>query len=121
MNDEKLFLESMAYIKANLDVTFDQVPEHLIAYWQMDDVFGSSDEELPATKQWGVFMYALLLYKERKSEMEFKMEIEAFIDLFKTWQTFVALAEVARKTDINIKPVKLFDFDNFDGEIEILE
>lgn len=121
MNDEKLFTESLSFIKSNLDITFDRVPQHLMDFWRLDDFPDIPVYELAFTKQWGVFVYALLDYKMRQNITEFKMEIDMFIQLFMTWQTILALAKVSQETDIKIKPVKLFDFDNFDGEIEILE
>lgn len=43
-----------------------------------------------------------------------------FIQLFMTWQTILALAKVSQEIDIKIKPVKLFDFGNFDYERPML-
>ena len=121
MNDEKLFTERLSFIKENLDITFDRAPQHLVDFWRLDDLLDLHKDELVSTKQWSVFMYALLAYKKRKDITEFKMEIETFVDLFVTWQTILALAEVSLKTDIKIKPIKLFDFDDLNADIEILE
>jgi len=121
MNDEKLFTESLSFIKSNLDITFDRAPQHLLDFWRLDDLLDLHKDDLVSTKQWAVFMYALLAYKKRKDITEFKIEIETFIDLFMNWQTILALAEVSLKSDIKIRPIKLFDFDNLNADIEILE
>ena len=120
MNEEELFLESLDFIKMNLDVTFDEVPEHLTDFWRLDNFTDLYREDLASTKQWSVFMYALLAYKKEKNIMEFKLRVNEFVDLFITWQTILAIAEVSLKTDINVKPVKLFDFDNLNDDIIIL-
>src|SRR5690606_24154024 len=98
-NEEELFLESLDFIKMNLDVTFDEVPEHLMDFWRLDDFPDLYREDLASTKQWSVFMYALLAYKKGKNIMEFKLRIDEFVDLFITWQTILAIAEVTLKTD----------------------
>lgn len=67
MNNEKLFTESLSFIKSNLDITFDGVPQHLMDFWRLDDFPDLHEDELVSTKQWGVFMYALLAYKMRQN------------------------------------------------------
>ena len=47
--------------------------------------------------------------------MEFKMQIAQLKDYFITFQTLLSLAEINAKTDISIKPIKLFDFDNYEN------
>ena len=43
------------------------------------------------------------------------MQITQLKDYFITFQTILSLAEINARTDISIKPIKLFDFDNYEN------
>ena len=116
MDDETLFEESLSFIKSHLDATFEVVPGYLRDFWMIKD---HSNPDDPSTlKQWSVFMYALLEYKNSKNITEFRLGQDEFLELFQTWQVILSLAEINEKTDIAIKPIKLFDFDHLATEIE---
>ena len=118
MNEETLFEESLSFIKSNLDATFEVVPGYLREFWMIE---GDSDPNDPSTiKQWSVFMYALLEYKKSKNITKFRLAQGELYELFNTWQVILSLAEINEKTDISIKPVKLFDFDHLATEIEVI-
>lgn len=118
MNEETLFEESLNFIKANLDATFAVVPGYLRDFWMIKDELSPSDPS--TTKQWSVFMYALLAYKKSKNIMEFRLGEYEFVELFDSWQIILSLAEINEKTDIVIKPVKLFDFDELGSQVEMI-
>jgi len=63
-------------------------------------------------------MYALIAYKKSQNKMEFRLKPEEIFELFDTWQIVLSLAEINEKTDIKVKPIKLFDFNNLGSEIE---
>lgn len=116
MNEETLFKESLDFVKANLDATFDAVPGYLRDFWMLGEDAKLDDPS--TTKQGSVFMYALLAYKKSQNVMEFQLEQEEIFELFDNWQIVLSLAEINEKTDIKVKPIKLFDFDNLASEIE---
>lgn len=116
MNEEKLFQESLSFIGANLDATFDAVPGYLRDFWMITENAELGDPS--TTKQGSVFMYALMAYKKSQNKMEFRLNPEEIFELFDTWQIVLSLAEINEKTDIKVKPIKLFDFDNLASEIE---
>jgi len=118
MNEETLFEESLSFIKDNLDVTFAVVPRYLRDFWMLKADSNPSDPS--ATKQWSVFMFALLAHKKSKNIMEFRISEDEFFELFDSWQIILSLAEINEKTDIAIKPIKLFDFDELGSEVEMI-
>jgi len=116
MNEEKLFRESLSFIKSNLDATFDAVPGYLRDFWMITE--NAELDDPSTTKQGSVFMYALMAYKKSQNKMEFRLKPEEIFELFDTWQIVLSLAEINEKTDIKVKPIKLFDFNNLGSEIE---
>lgn len=116
MDDETLFQESLIFIQSNLNVTFEFVPGYLREFWMIKN--DSNPDDPSTTKQWSIFMYALLTYKKSKNIMEFRLGKDEFFELFDSWQIILSLAEINEKTDIVIKPIKLFDFDQLGKAIE---
>ena len=43
------------------------------------------------------------------------MPIDDIYNLFKKWQTFLVALNLELKTDVVVKPFKLFDFDNYEN------
>lgn len=70
------------------------------------------------TKQMSVFMYPLLSYKKSLNQTKFRLKQDEFFELFDNWQIVLSLAEINEKTDIKVKPIKLFHFDELRSEIE---
>jgi|SRR5690606_9198572 len=116
MNEETLFQESLNFIKANLGATFNAVPGYLRDFWMIEGDLSPDDPT--TTKQWSVFMYALLAYKKSKNITEFRLGQDEFFKLFDDWQIVLSLAEINEKTDMKVKPIKLFDFDELGSEVE---
>lgn len=116
MNEETLLKESLDFIKANLDATFDAVPSYLRDFWMIGE--NEKLDDPSTTKQGSVFMYALLSYKKSQNKTEFRLKPEELFELFNNWQLVLSLAEINEKTDIKVKPIKLFHFDDLGSEIE---
>lgn len=113
-----LFKESIDYISQNLQVLSDKIPNHLLDYWILQNNNLGETEDNP---EFGVFMYALLKYKRAKGINEFEVPTDELIELFQSWQMSLAVIEVNNKTEFDIKPFKLFDFDNLrDLEVTVL-
>lgn len=110
MKNDKLLEESFDFIGNNLNILSNDVPQHLINFWATDNIF---NEDLEATNQWSVFMYALGKQKLEKGMSEFTMTPRELIEMFENWQITLAAITVNNLTDVTIKPFKLFDFDNF--------
>lgn len=120
MNEATLLAESLTFIKANLDTTFDAVPGYLRDFWMINS--DSTLDDPTTTKQGSVFMYALITYKKSKNMMEFRLEPEKLFEPFDSWQMALSLAEINEKTDLRVPQIKLFQFDELSFEVErILE
>jgi len=115
MNEEKLFDESLSFIKSNLDAAFDAVPGHLRDYWRITDKSKQGDPY--AMMQWSIFMYALVCFKESKNIWELDMREDEVFDLFCDWQLILFFGETDGESDLAITSVKLFDFDELDSEL----
>lgn len=117
MNTQELQKKSFDFIDKNLHVTFDKVPEELRISWIVDDPVEYLNSDYTERHEYAVFMYALMVYHKNKGLKKFEMQINQLQDYFITFQTLLSLAEINAKTDISIKPIKLFDFDNY-GDIK---
>ena len=113
METRDLQQKSYDFITNNLQATFNQVPPELRLFWIVDDPYEylkSEQEDKPA---YSVFIYALLEYKKRKGFKKVEIAISQLHDYFVTFQMLLSFAEIDEKTDISIKPIKIFDFDNY--------
>lgn len=116
MNEEKLFDDSLSFIKSNLDATFDAVPGHLRDYWRITDKSKQGDPY--AMMQWGIFTYALVCFKESKNIGEPDMLEHEVFDLFCDWQLILFFGANAGKSNVSIQSIKLFDFDVLGSELK---
>lgn len=116
--ENPLFKESTDYISQNLQILSNEIPTYLLDYWILGDYNLNDMEYCP---QFGVFMYALLRYNMEKNINEFELSTDDLMSLFQSWQIALALIEINNKTEVDIEPFKLFDFDNLhDLEITVL-
>lgn len=114
MENQELMKKSFKFIEKNMHITNYQLPEELLRFWQVDDPVEYLNDENGDKSQYTIFMYALMLYHKNKGKMQFDMKVDKLYDYFYTFQTLLAFAEISRKTDITIKPIKLFDFGKYD-------
>lgn len=116
--ESPLFKESTDYISQNLQVLSNEIPSYLLDYWILEDKDLNNMEHCP---EFGVFMYALLRFKRENGIHEFEISNDDLMSLFKSWQMALALIEINNKTEVDIEPFKLFDFDKLrDLEITVL-
>lgn len=111
-DDETLLELSFSFISENVNVLSDEIPDYLIDYWTLDEFNLETVEGVP---QFTIFFYSLLKYKWLQDIKEFKMPIDDIYNLFKKWQTFLVALNLELKTDVVVKPFKLFDFDNYEN------
>lgn len=81
----------------------------------MSDANHYMNEEYDPSFQWTVFMYILMKVKTKQGIFEYTISTEDLNQKFIDWQLMLSAAEVNEKTEVNIRPFKLFDLDNFEG------
>ncbi len=108
-----LLKESFDWIKNNPNSSQLDIPEHLLNFWLVEDLDGYFNSiDINQSYKFSVFMYAFMVDKIKTDNYNWSFEIEEsiLIDLFISWQIILSTAEVSLKTDINIWPIKIFDF-----------
>src|SRR6056297_2679456 len=115
MDTQELQQKSFQFIEKNPNVTFNELPNELLYHWLVDDPEEYLNSEYENKHEYTVFMYALIYFHKNKGLSKFEMNVEQLQEYFITFQTLLAFAEINKKTEIRIAPIKLFDFDNYDN------
>lgn len=108
----KLYGESFKLITDNPNLTTDKIPNHLLEAWLSDDVIVITDAEQP--------YFAVSIFHLVHDEYLCLKGIETDPDSktierrFNTFQYILALESVHRQHPINLHPVRIMDFDNYD-------
>lgn len=113
MTQKQLEQASFKFIENNLDSTFDAIPDFLLDLWTLDDGNGIIDDAGDKCDEFTFFLYAFLLYKKRQGLKSFAQDQDELDRLFDVFQMILGMAIISRNTDIKVKPIKMFDFDNY--------
>ncbi|MDH6305746.1 hypothetical protein M2459_002498 [Parabacteroides sp. PF5-5] len=112
MKTEHLFQRTFDFICQNPEATVDSLPDELLNSWTV--------QEEETENHFRFFMIAYTLFMIRKTGSDrFSTETEALNQLFSKFQHILVLESLRRKLPLNIQPVKIFDFDNYDENIQI--
>lgn len=107
------FEESCKFIIKNLDITTDQLPDDLLDYWSVKD-------EDDTQTQFDIFVCAYTLFTARKQgHGNVTLDVDKLNSLFENFQAIIALEKLSRKMPIKHKKIKIFDFDDYNGTLEL--
>lgn len=111
----KLYGESFKLITDNPNLTTDKIPNHLLEAWLSDDVIVITNTEQPyfAVSIFHLVHDEYLSLKGIKTDPDSKT-IER---RFNTFQYILALESVHRQHPINLHPVRIMDFDDYDTSL----
>jgi hypothetical protein len=107
----RLLQHSCDWIRQHWDAQNLDVPDELLAAWIFQD-----DEEDPKPRGFhlAVFTYGFLqrelVVTGQPPGAKRAMPVAVIFDRFERWQLKLALAEVHRKTDLQVDPMPLFGF-----------
>lgn len=117
--NESLYQESFDFIRQNLNVTTDQIPDHLLQYWISPDIekqtFGNNKDYA----QLGVFMIGFSANELRKGNIAYQVDEETIHNIFMRYQYILNVEDLRRKINIGFDPIRVFDFDNYGEELTI--
>lgn len=108
--------ESYDLITKNLFVTSDEIPDYLMNHWinwSGETNFNEDKDQV----EWVIFIFAFVLYNQKKGKTKFNMSIEKLEETFQSWQAILMFFQMSRMEDMETIPVKIFDFDNYDKMI----
>lgn len=117
--NEKLYQESFDFISQNLNVTTDQIPDHLLQYWISSDIekqpFGNNKDYA----QLGVFMIGFSANEVRKGNITYQVDEDTVHSIFMRYQYILNMEDLRRKIEISFEPIRIFDFDSYGEELTI--
>lgn len=113
MTQDLLQQKSFKFIDNNLDSTFDKIPDDLLELWILNEEQDSANESEEQCDKFTYFLYAFLKYKEGQGLSRLSPDEDELFDLFNAFQVILGMAMISRSTDVQVKPIKMFDFDNY--------
>lgn len=108
----KLYGENFKLISDNPNLTTDKIPNHLLESWLSDDVIVITGNKQP---YFAVSIFQLVHdeYLCRKG-IENEPDSKTIEHRFNLFQYILALESIHRQLPINLRPVQIGDFDNYD-------
>lgn len=108
----KLYGESFKLITDNPNLTTDKIPNHLLEAWLSDDVIVITETE----KHYFAVSIFHLVHDEYLclKGIETDPDSKTIEHRFNTFQHILALEFVHRQHPINLHPVRIGDFDNYE-------
>lgn len=111
-SEYKLILWSFDYIRDNLDITTDQLPDILVKFWTVPDFLTHLQCETRGVQVF-VFMYIVRMNKWPEEEMEEFIKSFHFSQLFYCFQVILAAISHCRENNIPIAPFPIFDLEKY--------
>lgn len=111
--EKQLQEKGFQFIDNNLDSTFDKIPDDLLDLWTIDDEEENLDDSEDKCDTFTYFMYAFVKDKQRQGIFEFDFDEDELFKLFDSFKVILGIAIISRTTDVQVKPIKMFDFDHY--------
>ncbi|MDE6451956.1 MAG: hypothetical protein K2L23_06675 [Odoribacter sp.] len=111
-SEYKLVLWSFDYIRHNLEVTTDRLPDVLVKFWTIPDFLTHLQYENKGV-QMIVFMYIVRMNKWPEEKMEEFIKSFYFGQLFYCFQVILATISYCRQNHIPIVPFPIFDLEKY--------
>lgn len=111
-SEYKLVLWSFDYIRNNLDITADRLPDILVKFWTVPDFLNSMSSARKSVQIF-VFIYIVRMNKWPEEEMEEFIRSFHFGQLFYCFQIILAAISYCRKNNIPVAPFPVFDLEKY--------
>lgn len=111
-SEYKLVLWSFDYIRNNLDVTADRLPDILVKFWTVPDFLTHLSCEMKSVQIF-VFIYIVRMNKWPEEKMEEFIRSFHFGQLFYCFQVILAAISYCRKNNIPVAPFPVFDLEKY--------
>lgn len=109
---EKLLARSFRLIEERPDITNREVPSYLLRFWKLK----RNTRSIEQSAGYIVFRHALQLYYQDRNKAQ-EPEGEALWDLFGVFQFIVRFTDEGKLLPVNIRSIRLFDFDHYDENV----
>lgn len=111
-SEYKLVLWSFDYIRNNLDITADRLPDILVKFWTVPDFLTHLSSEMKSVQIF-VFIYIVRMNKWPEEEMEEFIRSFHFGQLFYCFQVILAAISYCRRNNIPVAPFPVFDLEKY--------